>query len=262
MFVILSKILPPFIYPVGLTCLALGFALLLYRHPRISRALVLFSLVLLWLAGNRLFSYQLTRSLEWQYLPMNEYPPCDVIVVLGGGTLSANSPRSMPEVNGAGDRLFYAAKLFQEGKADKVLLSGGVIDWYTPDEGPAHDMAILIELLGVPQSALILENESRNTYENAQKSWEILAPQGKKRILLVTSALHMPRSVKVFTAQGFEVVPAPTDFTVTQAGWQKMITLNPMNIILNLIPSAENLALTTRSLKEYIGMQAYNLLGD
>lgn len=262
MFVILSKILPPLFYPLGLACLILIFALIFFRSPRLARSATLIALLLLWLGGNRLFSYQLARSLEWQYLPQASYPPADAIVVLGGGTLSANYPRIMPEVNGAGDRLFYAAKLYQQGSAPLILLSGGTINWYTPDEGPARDMAELMTMLGVPQSSLLLEGKSRNTFENAQMSREILQPMGINRILLVTSALHMPRSVKVFQSQGFEVIPAPTDYTVTQSGWQTMTQINPMSIFLNLIPSAENLALTTRSLKEYIGMFAYRWLGD
>ena len=84
---------------------------------------------------------------------------------------------------------------------------------------------------------------------------------GIRRIILVTSASHMPRSVALFEKQGFEVIPAPTDFTVTQAGWDKLKSGGLASQVLSLLPSAENLGLTTRMLKEYFGMLVYRLNG-
>ena len=141
-----------------------------------------------------------------------------MIVVLGGGTLSAQYPRQTVEVDQAGDRLIYAAQLYHQGKAEHLLLSGGRIDWISSGAPPAEDMAALLEMLGVPPQALWLESESRNTYENARNARLFLEPLGIRRILLVTSASHMPRSVALFEKQGFEVIPAPADFSVTQAG--------------------------------------------
>jgi len=258
MFVFLSKILPPLIYPVGLASIFLVIALVFYRKPRLGRVAVLVSFLLLWLGGNRLVAYQLAKTLEWQYLPMKEVPEMEVMVVLGGGTLAANPPRLMAEINGAGDRLIYAARLYREGKAQKLLLSGGGIEWYTP----TSEMAELLELLGVPEEAMILEDRSQNTLQNAQFTKTILAQMGVERILLVTSAMHMPRSVRVFERQGLEVIPAPTDYTVTQIGWQTMTRPSLMNLVLNLIPSADNLALTTRALKEIIGATVYEWVGE
>ncbi len=262
MYVILSKTLPPLLYPLGLATILIFLVLFLIRHIRLARGLLILAFLCLWLGGNRLVAYQLARSLEWRYLPMQDVPKADVLVVLGGGTFSANYPRSMPEVNGAGDRLFYAAQLFHEGKAPKILLSGGTIGWYSASDGPAQDMAILMQRLGVPAEAMILENTSQNTYENAVNSKIILEELKAQQILLVTSAMHMPRAVKIFQKQGIEVVPAPTDYSVTQAGWETMTAVNPVNIILDLIPSADNLSLTTRTLKEYLGMQTFELFGD
>jgi len=263
MFVFLSKILPPLIYPVGLACIFLVIALIFYRKPRLGRVAVLVSFLLLWLGGNRLVAYQLAKRLEWQYLPLKEVPEVEVMVVLGGGTLAANPPRLMAEINGAGDRLIYAARLYREGKAQRLLLSGGGIEWYTPSSAnPAAEMAELLELLGVPEEAMILEDRSQNTLQNAQFTKTILAQMGVERVLLVTSAMHMPRSVRVFERQGLEVIPAPTDYTVTQIGWQTITRPSLVNLVLNLIPSADNLSLTTRALKEIIGATVYEWVGD
>jgi uncharacterized SAM-binding protein YcdF (DUF218 family) len=71
----------------------------------------------------------------------------------------------------------------------------------------------------------------------------------------------MPRSVRLFQAQGLDVVPAPTDFNVTDADWAELTRLDLRSQILGLFPSAENLGLTTRMLKEYLGLLVYDLQG-
>jgi uncharacterized SAM-binding protein YcdF (DUF218 family) len=165
------------------------------------------------------------------------------------------------EVNGAGDRVLYAAWLYRQGKAPYVLLTGGRIAWLGTGDSPAGDMASLLELMGVPPDAIWLESESRNTYENAVNSRQILEAKGIQRILLVTSAMHMPRSVALFRKQGLEVIPAPTDFSITQENWDQLVHGNAANWFLNLAPQAGNLATTTEALKEYLGMFIYHLQG-
>jgi len=71
----------------------------------------------------------------------------------------------------------------------------------------------------------------------------------------------MPRSVALFEHQGFEVIPAPTDFRITQSGWDQMTSTSLLVQLLNLFPSADNLSQTTGALKEYIGMFIYRLRG-
>lgn len=257
----LSKFLPLFVYPLGLACILILLVLLFVRQPGWQRGLLLAALMALWLGGNRWVAFSLARSLEWHYLPPDPIPSAEVIVLLGGGTLSADYPRSIVEVNSAGDRVFYTAWLYNQGVADVILLSGGTIGWRNIADTPAEQMASLLEMMGVPAEALWLEPDSRNTYENALYSARILEEKGVKRFLLVTSALHMPRSVRLFEAMGFEVVPLPTDFTVTEALWQELWNGSLESYILGFVPSASNLALTTRALKEYLGMFVYGLRG-
>jgi uncharacterized SAM-binding protein YcdF (DUF218 family) len=261
MFVYLSKILPPVVYPLGLITILILIALLSARRPRLQRTSLLIALGIVLIAGNRWVANGLLRSLEWQYLPAGDIPHAEVIVLLGGGTLSAEPPRTTVELNSAGDRVLYAAQLYQQGKAEHILVSGGKVDWLSEQDSPAHDTAYLLELFQVPPEAIWLEPDSRNTYENALHSREILEPMGINRIILVTSAAHMPRAVALFERQGFEVLPAPTDFRVTQTGWQQMISGSLPSQILNLLPSAENMAQTTSALKEYIGLIIYKLRG-
>ena len=72
-------------------------------------------------------------------------------------------------------------------------------------------MKALLLRLGVPDEAIVMETQSRNTAENALYTGEILRERGFARVLLVTSALHMPRAMKLFRARGIDAVPAPTD---------------------------------------------------
>jgi uncharacterized SAM-binding protein YcdF (DUF218 family) len=261
MFVFLSKLLPPFIYPVGLCFLTLILAWIFIRKSGWHKLFLILALLALLLGGNRWVAMGLVRSLEWKYLPTAKLPPMDVIVVLGGATHSANYPRQMVEVNGAGDRIFYAYWLFKQAVAPYILLSGANIEWLSADTQPAEDMATMLEMMGVPSEALWLEKDSLNTYQNALYSNRFLETKHINRIILVTSAIHMPRSVGVFEKQGLEVIPAPTDFTVTQANWEQIVHPRLETLVVNLIPSADNLAITTKALKEYLGIIVYSLRG-
>ncbi len=262
MFVFLSKLLPILIYPLALSCFILILALILRSRERLRNTLIIGAVILLWLAGNRWVALSLARSLEWQYLPQTNLPQADAIVLLGGSTEPALYPRPQVEVNSAADRVLYAATLYHEGKAPAILLSGGSIDWQPESTGsPAEQMAELMDMLGVPTDALWLDTKSLNTYENAVYSAEILREKGINRVLLVTSAMHMPRSVALFKKQGLEVIPAPADYTVTQEGWNNLFSDSPETNIISFFPNASSLSLTTNVLKEYIGMLIYQLRG-
>lgn len=260
MFVFASKLLPMLVYPLGLALVAL-VAALIWR--RAARALIVVAILLLYLGSNRWVAYSLVHALEYQHVPGGPPPDAEAIVVLGGGSRSGDAPRPMIEVNEAGDRLLYGAYLYREGKADHVLLTGGSIEWLTPDgiSPEANDMGRLMDFLGVPPEALWLETKSRNTYENALYSRELLDDAGVNDILLVTSAMHMPRSLALFEQQGLAVTPAPTDFLVSQAEWESLWKTDWRGQLVHLLPNAEYLAYTTRAIKEYIGIAVYRLQG-
>jgi uncharacterized SAM-binding protein YcdF (DUF218 family) len=261
MFVFLSKFLPPFVYPLGLIGLLIVLALFLGKRQRLQRIVLILALACLLLAGNSWVAVGLARSLEVRYTTPNPVPQAEVMIVLGGGSEPAELPRSMVEVNGSGDRVIYAARLYKQGKAPHILVSGGLLDWKRKGTTPAEDMATLLEEMGVPEQAIWLQPNSRNTYEDALYCAQILREKGIQRALLVTSAWHMPRSVKLFQAQGLEVIPLPTDYNVTQADWEKVWSSDPRAWILGALPSVDHMALTTKMLKEYIGMFTYDIRG-
>ena len=125
-FLFLSKLLPLFVYPLGLVCILLVIALFLsFKRSKSNFVPILLALVILLTTGNTRVSNSLLKSLEWQYLPEQELPTADAIVVLGGSTNSVAYPRILPDLNEHGDRVIYAAKLYKDGKAPLILLSGG-----------------------------------------------------------------------------------------------------------------------------------------
>jgi uncharacterized SAM-binding protein YcdF (DUF218 family) len=262
MFVFLSKLLPIIVYPVGLSCILLIGVLILKQRKNAQKALVVIALLVLWVSGNRWVAFGLMRSLEWQHIPEGEISPADVIVVLGGGTSEMDYPRPMIELGSAGNRVLYTAKLFRDGKAPRILLSGGTISWDGNNPTtPAEQMGVLLEFMGIPADSLLYQDRSQNTYEDALYSAALVKEKGINKIILVTSAFHMPRALALFEKQGIEVIPAPTDFRVTVSSWNDNLDMNLESFMVNTLPNVSNTSLFTTAMKEYIGIFVYTLRG-
>jgi uncharacterized SAM-binding protein YcdF (DUF218 family) len=261
MFLFLSKLLPLFLYPLGLACILLVVALVMWwRRSRWVPFPISLALMVLLLASNNWVANGLVKSLEWQQLPPKTLPTADAIVILGGATKSAFPPRPGVDLSEAGDRVLYGAQLYREGKAPIVISSGGRIGWRGGGPSESADMAQILKTVGVPSSAILQDPTSLNTHENAVNVKKIIQQRGIRRILLVTSAMHMPRSLRIFQRQGIDAIPAPTDFLVSQQEIEEPNS-SPQAIILSLMPDTDRLDRTTRAIKEYIGMVVYRLRG-
>lgn len=232
----------------------------LWKRPRWAAGAIVLALLTILVSSNGWTMVGLLHSLESQYVPTAALPTADAIVVLGGATKPAIPPRPGVDLNEAGDRVLYGAQLYREGKAPYLILSGGRINWRGGGGSESADMATVAQTLGVPKSAILEDPTSLNTYENAVNVQQILTSRRFNRVLLVTSALHMPRSVRIFQRLGMNVIPAPTDFLITEQ--ERDETQNsPEGILLNLIPDADRLQYVTRALKEYVGFVIYGLRG-
>ncbi|ASC73956.1 Envelope biogenesis factor ElyC [Halomicronema hongdechloris C2206] len=260
MFLLLSKLLPLLLYPLGLACLLLLVALvLLWRRPRWAAGAIATSLALLFISSNSWVADRFLQSLEWQHLP-SELPNADAIVVLGGGMRPASSPRAWVEVSEAGDRVLHGARLYLAGKAPWLILSGGRIPWLDGGGAPeSSDMAALATALGVPEEAILQDPTSLNTYQNAINVKALLQTYSLERVLLVTSALHMPRALALFRHQGIDAAPAPTDFLLSKARLQTAPQWQAH--LVNFFPDARYLHEVTQALKEYLGLLVYRLRG-
>jgi uncharacterized SAM-binding protein YcdF (DUF218 family) len=150
--------------------------------------------------------------------------------------------------------VWQAAALYRAGKAPWVVISGG----NQPDtegEQPEGDaIAEMLVVLGVPAQAIRRETTSRNTRENAANVRGVLREIGARRVLLVTSALHMPRAIKtlqkVWAAEPLQISPQPTDVQVPHPTWSVKVWL----------PSLDGLQGVTKALKEFAGMVALAII--
>lgn len=239
------------ISPPG-TALLLGtLALLLAarRRPRMAGVLALVGMLWLYAASTPQVSHAMRGALEraHPYVAPQQLPRVDVVVVLGGGIEPPSPGHPRPELHAATDRVWFGAQLYRAGRAPRVLLSGGA----DPQRYTASEAAAMRELmldLGVPAEAIVLEERSRNTRENARFSAPLLRERGASRILLVTSALHMPRALPLFQAQGLQVVPAPTDHEARDvSGWPAAQ---------RWLPSVDALQGSTNAIKEWVGRLA------
>jgi uncharacterized SAM-binding protein YcdF (DUF218 family) len=200
----------------------------------------------LWLWSTPVISHWLASQIENQIaqIPIASVPHVQAIVVLGGGVTPPISGETEIDLKSASDRVWYAAQLFYAGKAPLVLLSGGGnLERQLFSE--ARAMAVFLKDLGVPAHSIALEETSRNTRENAEFSARLLRARGMEHILLVTSALHMPRALMLFNAQGLQVTPAPTDFKSGQ---------EPQYSLLAWLPDADALNGSALALKELAGI--------
>lgn len=195
------------------------------------------------------------RSLEEQnpYVASADLQPADGIIVLGGMMDPVAQRGTVPEFTDGANRLFAGLHILNAGKAPAMILSGG--SGLILQGGPAEATLLrdwLLEQKMASPEQIIAEAESRNTAENALNSADIAQRLGWKKVYLVTSAFHMPRSVAVFNKlTDLEVIPYPTDYRSSTffAGPEA------------LFPSAHGIQKTWIGLKEYIGTTAYILKG-
>lgn len=248
----LTKILPLFVYPLGLGILLYLLTTLAsaVRSRRVGVFAGLAGLVILWAASMPATTNYVLNSLESDYpfVPVQAQPVTDAIVVLGGFTGKPDAGRGDMEINDGIDRLLHGMRLFRAGKAPVLMLVGGAARGHTPE---AELMAQLLDEFGMPRDHILLESKSRNTRENGVNASAIMLTHGIKRILLVTSAFHMRRASAVFEKLGVGVVPAATDYQVGE----------PDPGMLDWLPDAEALWGTTFGAKEYIGWFVYRLRG-
>jgi uncharacterized SAM-binding protein YcdF (DUF218 family) len=260
---LLSKLLPQLVYPLGasLTLFALG---LLGRRRRWGPLLSVAGLLLLWLASMPLLNRQLVRSLEDRATALmpRPLPEADAVLVLGGGLVPPLPPRRRVEVSDAADRLLTGVDLIQQGKARWLVVSGGRVSFSGDDPIPpeASYAATLATELGVPPERIVRSESPRNTAEEALAIGAIARERGWRSLLLVTSATHLPRATATFRRRtDLQIVPVACDFQLPDRRHSGRPTAE--SLLLDLLPSAEALTSTTRSLKELLGLGVYRLRG-
>lgn len=249
-------LLSPLTLALGVWLLA-GLCLVL-RRRRLAVGLAAFAFAGLWIASMPLVARALAGNLESGYPAMTAQsaPSADAILVLGGALTGANPPkRPTFGLSSAAGRVWFAAELFRARKARWVVVAAGNQPGQESRQVEAGAIAEMLTTLGVPGSALRLENASRNTRENAANILPVLQSLGARRVLLVTSAQHMPRAVRTFAKvwgpnAGIVLIPMSTDVTAVDNEEAEFVWL----------PSLSALLSVSKSLKEFAGMMALTIM--
>jgi len=239
-FVYSSFILPPGIFILAF--LILSIYLMRKKHKK-PAAILLVADLLLYILSTGVFSNAFIHTLEGKYSFPKEIRG-DVIIELGGGAIADTTG-----VHGKGtlssnaaSRMITVLQLYNKLKVP-IIVSGGKVYEDTGDEAQISK-AILMSL-GVAAEDIIIDNRSLNTEQNAKNCAVILKEKGFTKPLLVTSAFHMPRSVKLFMKKGVRVTAIPCDYQTNS----KLTTT-----LWSFVPSSFSLSNTALAFKEYLGM--------
>ncbi|MDC0551351.1 YdcF family protein [Amylibacter sp.] len=239
------KILPLIASPIFLVMILITWGIVF--KSRISGVLAVSILIICSLP---IFSNKLITYLENEYIlsDASSAKTADAIVVLSGMVRTINGKnRLFYEWGEASDRIFAGIELIKKNKAPIMILTGGKLPWSVGKPEGEYLRDVVIKY-GVPNKNIILTENVENTDQEAKAVTELLNKTSPK-IILVTSAFHMPRAQKVFEAAGIIVEPFAVDFL---SGADKYT-------IMNFIPSAGALNQTSFFIRELIGRLYYNL---
>ena len=249
---------------IGMMLIAVGGILLWCKRRKTGFGFLGASFVWFWLWSTPMMYRWMGGALEseWPVVKAEDAPKADAIVLLGGGMGANTNVYPYAEMWNGADRVWHAARLYKAGKAPIVIPTGS---------GERESSVPLLLDLGVPESAIRVEPEARNTEENAKFVEKLLTacltmdspPQlpttnyqlPTRRILLVTSAWHMRRSVLMYRkyAPSLEIVPAAADYEAT-------VTTGHPFCFKDLWPDVNVLFANSYILKEYLGYWGYRLL--
>ncbi len=196
------------------------------------------------------------RFVSWSEQGMSrqvaaEVPVADAIVVLGGMTTASPTAigRTFEWSDGV-DRFMGGIELLRAERAPRLIFTRGQVPWMRELRPEGEFLAEEAKAIGIPASRIALTGVAANTAEEARAVRALVDSLGiGRRILLVTSAFHMPRAIQLFAGQGFSVTPFPVDFR------RNLRARTPTDFL----PDAEALEDTDRVLREFIGRGYYRI---
>lgn len=192
MIFILSKILIFFLRPI--VWVLVVFIIAFFSKKR-RKHFLLTGILLFIFFSNSFIVGKVTNMYEASYPKAQHY---DVGIVLGGFS-SYNKRTNQIAFGSSSDRLFQAIRLFKEGTIKKILLSSGSANLIDTTIKEADLTVGFLRKIGIPDSAILVERLSRNTIENAKNSLALIQKkEPNAKILVITSAWHIPRSRLIF----------------------------------------------------------------
>ncbi len=249
MFFYLSKILTFLISPTIIVLCVLILALIV-KKSSLRRKLLITSLGLLLFFSNPFIINQLLKYWEPKS-NMNNNKVYDAGIVLSGFMSRDKESGSLSFGEGA-DRLTEGLILYRKGRIKKIIISGGSGSLVDDTRESILAKSFLTENCGVPDSVVLIDTISRNTYENAVESKKIMEAAGLKSAIMITSAWHMRRAEGCFKKVGMDVDIHPTD------GLYYMQGFSPSDLI---IPGTGNILKWENLMHEIAGIIIYKLRG-
>ena len=201
MFFYLSKIFAFILSPLIWT-----FILFIYswrsKTESKKKRFFIFGLIVLYVFSNSFIADECMRAWEYTSEDMKKTEKFDYAIVLGG-MMSYDEKLDKPQFSRGVDRLLQPLVLLQQKQVKKIILTGGSGSIEHPDHREAGILKKYLISIGIPDSAIIIENNSRNTRENALFTKNILdSLHVNSKILFVTSAFHMRRGIGCFNKVG------------------------------------------------------------
>jgi uncharacterized SAM-binding protein YcdF (DUF218 family) len=246
---IINKLLPIFVLPLGWVVL-----LLLYALFQRKRGPVLVALALLYVSCMPCVGGWLTLQLESRHKPvaLAEIEEADAIVALSGFFGPASAPGYLPNIGEAGERLEAGIELWQRKKALWLVFTGGRLPWYRQSELEGEQSKRVAVERGLPEAQVLVTREVGNTVDESHAVADLMRERAWKKVILVTSALHMPRAARLFRKASVEFVPFPVDYRVDPVA---------PRTLLDFLPSADGLRETQGALRELYGLAFYAVTG-
>lgn len=252
MFFLLSKLLDFLLMPLLWIIALFIIAWLKRRKPWAMRAAKV-AMALLLFFSNPFFSNEAWRLWEPRSKPIASLPVHDAAILLSGVTyVRDDAPDRVSTYRGA-DRILHTIALYRAGKIGKIIVSGGSGKVFQEAVAESVEIKKLLLQAGIPETAIITEERSRNTYENARFTRELLGKHPSiKSLVLVTSAFHMPRALGCFQKAGLGPTTFPTDHYHQPRSWLPEEWL---------IPNEGSLVQWQRLLHEVAGYLIYRVKG-
>lgn len=251
MFFYLSKIVTFLIDPLFAILLLLLIFLVKGSRRFKSRLILLSIFLFLYLASTGFIANTLLVQLEGLVQPTPLAKHYNAVVVLSGMTRLQNSSDNSVEFSGAVDRILAGIRLVRDGQADFLVISGGDGSLTQRNRPEAEILRAFANRWGINDKQILTDSTSRNTFENALRTSELVKQNNLGKLLLITSAFHMFRSRGCFKRAGLEVDVLPVDYR----GDKSVADFR------GFLPSSASLAMTNQVIHEVVGIIAYRVAG-
>jgi len=229
---------------IGLILLFLGIVFLLIKNYKKAKIFLIISFIWIALIGYSPFSNYLIQPLENQYKSyININPKIKYVLVLGSGHVSNEEISNISQLSTTAlMRLSEGIRIYRQLDQAKLIVSGYAGDDSVPHAIISKKVAIS---LGVPKEDILTQEEAKDTQEEAIYVKKIVS---NDKFILVTSASHMPRSMRIFEALNLNPIAAPTDFLSKEDGDYLRE------------PSGKEIRKTEKAMHEYLGMLWHDLV--